>query len=200
MTNSRSEPSIGARIKATRRERGFRTTKDLADAMPGSKITPAILENIESGRKGDIDVSQLLNIARALCVPPSFLLAPLGTPDAQLDLPNLSSAFAAMTAAEFDSWLAAIPGSSYRSTSTAERLDIDQLNAYRELRSRQRALSRLETVRQIELDGTDPELSSAAATTARQIIATTDEISELTRYLESAGWQLEPDTPSNPSD
>ena len=45
--------------------------------------------------------------------PLSYLLAPLGEPDSAPDLPNLSEAFAGMTAIEFDSWLAAAKDGRY---------------------------------------------------------------------------------------
>ena len=45
--------------------------------------------------------------------PLSYLLAPLGEPDSAPDLPNLSEAFAVMTAIEFDSWLAAAKDGRY---------------------------------------------------------------------------------------
>ena len=50
MADFRTEIGIGARIKLARRERGFRSTRDLADAIAGGNITQAVLENIESGQ------------------------------------------------------------------------------------------------------------------------------------------------------
>ena len=63
----------------------------------------------------------LLNIAMALRVPLSYLLAPLGEPDRPLDLPNLSESFAGMTAIEFDAWLASAPDGRYQPESLEER-------------------------------------------------------------------------------
>lgn len=187
MADFRSETSIGARIKMARRERGYRTTRELADAVEGGKVTSAILENIESGRKADISVSQLLNIARALNVPPSFLLAPMGTPEAELDLPNLSADFQGMTAAEFDCWLSATPASSYRPRSAAERSDINLLGTLRELGMLQRELERLQIVLQVQLSSGSPELTSGTDDLRGRIHQTTEEAQRLVTLLTSAG-------------
>ncbi|WP_426518760.1 helix-turn-helix domain-containing protein [Diaminobutyricibacter sp. McL0618] len=187
MTDFRSEPSVGARIKLARRERGYRTTHDLADAMRGGKITSAILENIESGRKADISVSQLLNIARALDVPPSFLLAPIGSPNSTLDLPNLSDDFDGMSAAEFDCWLSATPASSYRPRLAAERADISILGTLRELGSLQRELKRLQIVLAAQSASGDPDLIDSNAETQTRIDRITEEAARLAGLLTSAG-------------
>jgi len=70
MADQRTAPTVGARIAAARKARGFKSTKDLADAIPGDSITGSILQNIEAGRKNDLAVAQLLNIAWALAVSP----------------------------------------------------------------------------------------------------------------------------------
>lgn len=170
-----------------RRERGYRTTRELADAVEGGKVTSAILENIESGRKADISVSQLLNIARALNVPPSFLLAPMGTPEAELDLPNLSADFQGMTAAEFDCWLSATPASFYRPRLASERTDINLLGTLRELGMLQRELERLQIVLQVQLSSGSPELVSGTDDLRGRIHQTTEEAQRLVTLLTSAG-------------
>ncbi|MBO1739809.1 helix-turn-helix domain-containing protein [Leifsonia sp. TF02-11] len=185
MTDYRSEASVGARIKLARRERGFRTTRDLAEAVPEGNITAAILENIESGRKADISVSQLLNIARALNVPPSYLLAPMGTPNSTLDLPNLSADFNGMTAAEFDCWLSATPGSSYRPRLAAERTDINILGTLRELGSLGRELERLQIV--LAVQSGDPDLADANTEVQQRIERTQAEARRLAGLLTSGG-------------
>ncbi|MGO4594836.1 helix-turn-helix domain-containing protein [Leifsonia sp. 2TAF2] len=187
MADFRSETSVGARIKMARRERGYRTTRELADAVEGGKVTSAILENIESGRKADISVSQLLNIARALNVPPSFLLAPMGTPEAELDLPNLSADFQGMTAAEFDCWLSATPASFYRPRLASERTDINLLGTLRELGMLQRELERLQIVLQVQLSSGSPELVSGTDDLRGRIHQTTEEAQRLVTLLTSAG-------------
>lgn len=192
MTDYRSESSIGARIKAARRQRGYRTARELATAMPGSNVTAATLENIESGRKVELTISQLLNIARALNIPPSFLLAPMGTPDAKLDLPNLDDSFTDMSAAEFDSWLTASPMGGYRSAVAAERTDIDQLNALRELQTVRREALRLRVVLQVQSEAGDPDLQTAAPVTESRLAAVLSEARHLEDLLQAAGWSVEP--------
>lgn len=160
MADFRSESGIGVRIRLARRERGYRTTADLANAIPGGNVTEAILENIESGRKADISVSQLLNIARGLGVPVSMLLAPIGTPGSNLDLPNLSDDFADMTAAEFDCWLSATPLSSYQPRLASERSDVATLNTLRELGTLRREIDRIRLVLDVGKGSGDADLVS----------------------------------------
>lgn len=190
MMDYRAEGSIGTRIKLARRQRGYRTTRELAAAVPGGKITSAILENIESGRKADISISQLLNIARALGVPPSMLLAPIGTPDSNLDLPNLSEDFDGMTAAEFDCWLSATPTSSYRPRLAAERVDIDLLNSLRELGSLRRELERLQIALDVGAASGDPDLIASNAEVKERRASATREIARIGGLLESAGLNM----------
>lgn len=189
MVDYRTEPTIGARIKAARRDRGYRTTRDLANAMTGSKITGPILDNIESGRKADLALSQLLNIAAALEIAPSYLLAPLGTPTAPVDLPNLSDAFTEMTVAEFDSWVGAVPYSSYRAATSAERIDLENLTTLRNLATLKRELARLDIVRTVSAD--DPDLANTLPDTDRRAKRVETEITAVEKYLASAGWNLQ---------
>jgi hypothetical protein len=155
--------------------------------MEGTGITAAVLENIESGRKANLDLSQVLNIARALDVPVVNLLAPMARPRDLVDIPNLSPSLANMTAGEFDSWLSAIPGADYGSTSAAERNERAELQALRDLQVAQRELHRLETVDELE----GPERPAALRATAEATItATTNRIRELRSYLRSAGWEV----------
>lgn len=187
MADFRAEPAIGARIKLARRERGYRTTRDLADAIPADNVTMAVLENIESGRKADLSVSQLLNIAKGLGVPPSMLLAPMANPDAELDLPNLSEDFAGMTAAEFDCWLSATPLSSYRPRLAAERGDVHLLNSLRELGTLRRELERLELVLEVQSTSGDPDLADSNDEIRGRIERLTREADRLAGLLASAG-------------
>lgn len=187
MTTLTTLDSVGARIKLARRQRGYRTTRELADAIPGGNVTAAILENIESGRKADISVSQLLNIARALGVPPSMLLASMSNPNSKLDLPNLSDAFDGMTAAEFDCWLSATPASSYRPSLAAERTDIDTLNTLRELGTLRRELERLHLVLQVQSASGDPDLVASNAEVLARIESITQEASRVSGLLATAG-------------
>ncbi|MGH1524229.1 helix-turn-helix transcriptional regulator [Leifsonia sp. L25] len=187
MADFRAETSIGVRIRLARRERGYRTTADLAEAIPGGNVTEAILENIESGRKADISISQLLNIARGLNVPVTMLLAPIGRPDATLDLANLSDDFTGMTAAKFDSWLSSTPASSYRPRLASERADIAILNSLRELGTLRRELDRLEIVLRTQDASGDPDLIATNAAVQKRIDRIAKEIADVAELLTSAG-------------
>jgi transcriptional regulator with XRE-family HTH domain len=187
MADFRLETNLGARIRLARRERGFRTTAELANAIPGGNVTESILENIESGRKADFSFSQLLNIARGLNVPLSMLLAPIGRPDSKLDLANLSEDFASMTAAEFDCWLSATPASSYRPRSAAEREDVATLNSLREFGTLSRELERLRIVLEVQAASGDPDLSEASSEIRDRINRLVQEASRVSTLLASSG-------------
>ena len=190
MADFRSETNVGARIRLARRERGYRTTADLAEAIPGGNVTEAILENIESGRKADISVSQLLNLARGLNVPISMLLSPIATPEAELDLPNLSDDFDGMSVAEFDCWLSATPTSSYRPRLAAERTDIGTLGLLRELGTLRREIDRLRIVRDVGKAAGDTDLRSESQIEG-QLKSVERELVRLTDLLTSAGIEAE---------
>lgn len=186
MGDFRSEQTLGARIQAARKSRGFRTTRELASAIDGGNVSEAIIENIEAGRKASLDVSQLLNIAMALGVAPSYLLAPLGRPGDGVDLPNLSRAFEGMSAIEFDSWLSNVPDSGYQPQSMDERNASAELQALREWASFTREIARLEVALDLEVaaSGGLAERTQARLTFAR------DEKTRLESYLSTAGWDL----------
>lgn len=163
----------------------MKSPKDLADAIVGGNVTSSIIENIEVGRKVNLDVSQLLNIAKALDVPPSYLLAPLGRPSAKVDLPNLSEALREMTAVEFDAWLSNVADGIYQPVTLAERSASQQLTALRELTAAQRELRRMEIATSLE-QGASP--SADRDRLAARADAIRIEVTHLTSYLESAGW------------
>lgn len=179
--------SLGARIKELRRERGFKSQKDLADAIPGGKVSAATIENIETGRKTTIDVSQLLNIAMALRVPPIYLLAPIRTPDATVDLPNLSNAFDGMTAVEFDAWLGSVEGGAYRSTTIEEHHSNAELQALRTLSALQSEISRFEAMLELQSEERDQQF---ARSTADRLEDASREAARLQALLRSAGWAI----------
>lgn len=181
MTGYSAEATIGDRIKAARRARGFRTTRELADAMPGSKISEHVLENIEAGRKTDLQVSALLSIARALHVPPAFLLAPLTHPSRTIDLPNLSSDVASMSVGEFDAWLAGESDGAYRSSDPSERSDLAELDAFRELQQLRRELDREGAISAVD----------ESPTSAGRRAYLEAQAAELTEFLTKAGWLLD---------
>jgi transcriptional regulator with XRE-family HTH domain len=98
------EESFGKRLAAWRRHRGFRTAAALAEeiAAQGGTVSEAVIQNLESGRKADPTVSQLLALTAALGVPPLALLAPLGNPVAHVQL--LGAPFGKLPAFQLDGW------------------------------------------------------------------------------------------------
>ncbi|MBG6056553.1 transcriptional regulator with XRE-family HTH domain [Salinibacterium sp. CAN_S4] len=186
MTNSGSAKAIGSRIQALRRARGMRTSKDLADAIGGT-MTVSIIENIELGRKANLDVSQLLNIAMALQVPPSYILAPMNDPSAELDLPGLSSAFDGMTAIEFDAWLASIDAAAYMSRTLPGRNSLVELNALREWHTLNAEIRRLHVMLQLEEEALPPPYDGR---TRERLQDAQRSISRLGPLLNAGGWDL----------
>lgn len=186
MTNYSAERSIGARIAAARRARGYRTTKELATVMTGTGITTAVLENIESGRRANLDISTVLNLAHTLRVPVSALLAPISRPDDLVDLPNLNERLAGMTAVQFDAWISGSTTGAYTAATADERNALAELNTLRELQTAKRELHRLEVLAQ--LTGDEPD--ELRRMTTDQIDAAQARIDSLTAYLRSAGWEI----------
>lgn len=174
--------------------RGFKSTKELAAAIPGDSVTGSILQNIEAGRKNDLAVAQLLNIAAALKLSPLFILAPLGSPHEHLDLPNISPAVAGMSVAEFDAWVSGLTDGSYRALSADELSERTQLEAFRELLAARRELRRLELRPRIDEWREAPTGSDDQAILDGdqfRIDDTKRRISQLEIYLGSAGWGVD---------
>ncbi|GAA1061638.1 helix-turn-helix domain-containing protein [Agromyces bracchium] len=191
MTDYRAEPSIGARIRAARRQRGYRTTRDLAEALTGTKITESVLENIESGRKADLTLGQFLSIAYALRIAPSYLLARMVEPDGPLDLQNLSDDLNALTASEFDAWLSGSSAGGHRPGSTIERQERHDLDLLRELAATQREITRQEVIHALDEDGRQHQTSSGSA--ASRLRALREREVDLAQLLESSGIRSQPD-------
>ena len=194
MADFRTATTVGARIAALRKARGFASTKALAEAIPGDSVTESILQNIEANRKNDLAVAQLLNIAAALRVSPLFILAPLGSPHEHLDLPNITPAVAEMSVAEFDAWVSGLTNGGYRAATADELSERNQLEALRELLAERRELHRLQVITDIERK--NPTTADGAPapewdTTELRIEEAKRRISQLEIYLGSAGWGVE---------
>jgi transcriptional regulator with XRE-family HTH domain len=191
MADFRTATTVGARIAALRKARGFASTKALAEAIPGDSVTESILQNIEANRKNDLAVAQLLNIAAALRVSPLFILAPLGSPHEHLDLPNITPAVAEMSVAEFDAWVSGLTSGVYRATTADELNERNQLEALRELLAERRLLRRLQATSDLNAEAPTPESATHAAewdTTPLRIEEAQRRIRQLEIYLGSAGW------------
>lgn len=96
---------IGQRIARYRKFVGIKTAKELAERIDNPKITVTVIQNIESGRKAELSVSQLLDISRGLGISPIFLLAPIGKPFEDVDIPEVGQSIAKMKVHEFESWI-----------------------------------------------------------------------------------------------
>lgn len=186
MTDFGTATTIGGRIQALRRARGMRTSKELADAIGGS-MTVSIIENIELGRKSNLDVAQLLSIAMALQVPPSYVLAPMNRPDAPLDLPGLSPAFDGMTAIEFDSWLASLENGAHNPTTLDGRTMRFELAALREWSVATAEIRRLTVMEELERAEGTGEYTRAAS---QRIEEARREADRLAAMLNAGGWTL----------
>ena len=194
MADFKTATTVGARIAALRKARGFASTKALAEAIPGDSVTESILQNIEANRKNDLAVAQLLNIAAALRVSPLFILAPLGSPHEHLDLPNITPAVAEMSVAEFDAWVSGLTNGGYRPVTADEMSERTQLEALRELLAERRALHRFETIMQVERElpaSAEGPPASVWDNTELRIEETKRRIRQLEIYLGSAGWGIE---------
>lgn len=188
MTDFRTAGSIGERIQAARKTRGL-SARELAEAI-GGVPTQSTIENIELGRKAAVDVVQLLNIAMALRVPLSYLLAPMGLPDSGLDLPGLSIEFASMTSSEFDAWLSSVPDGARLPTSIDERNAVSELQALRAWKAYVSEIVRLEAALRLQRvdsvvgdDGHQRPLETRLAEARR-------EAERLASFLHSAGWPI----------
>lgn len=186
MTDFRTADGIGARIKALRKLRGIGSARALADLIDHPNVTDAILQNIEAGRKVDLTISQLLNLALALGVPPSVLLAPIGRPQNSLDLSGLSSGFDGMTSAEFDGWMSGMLESAYVWKTAAEHSERAQLEALRTLLECVREKARLGVA--LGLEATRESGSPFIADTQKRLSTLDQRIDLLASFLESAGW------------
>jgi len=194
MADFRTATTVGARIAALRKARGFASAKALAEAIPGDSVTESILQNIEANRKNDLAVAQLLNIAAALRVSPLFILAPLGSPHEHLDLPNITPAVTEMSVAEFDAWVSGLTNGGYRPATADELSERSQLEALRELLAERRELHRLQVI--VDLEKEIPTTVDSAPTpewdtTELRIKEAKRRISQLEIYLGSAGWGVE---------
>ena len=173
----------------------MRTAADLAAAIPGGVVKESTIQNVEAGRKAELTVSQLLNIAFALRLPPAYLLAPLGNPDGKIDLAYLSDDLENMKVVEFENWLSGNVNGAYSVSSAAEHRDRNQLQALRELEVELRERKRLSQTFDLErgLAAKENFVEDSAALegeTEARLEETNRRLSRLVDYLESAGWNL----------
>ena len=191
MSDFRAERTLGERIKSLRKQRGIRSTNELADLTNGT-VSAWTLQNLESGRKQDLNVSSLLNLAMALRVAPGFLLAPMARPDEGLDLVGLIEPFDSMTVAQFDAWFSGLPDGAARSASGDDRNERNELQTLRELSSLSRERRRLVTMLSLESEANQSSTTTPGLidTTSKRLAETERHIQELSTYLTEAGWEM----------
>jgi transcriptional regulator with XRE-family HTH domain len=187
----RTERTLGARIQAARRNRGIKSTRELADLIGNESVSVNILQNIESGRMTNLSAAQLLNIAYALKVAPSFVLAPMGDREGASDLPGLSPGLASMPPNEFDAWLAGTDAGAYRPVNARELAERNELAAFRDLDGLLRERQRLRVLRRADTpeahnsdDPTEPDWNRVE----QRLSAIESQIAQTQQYLDGAGW------------
>lgn len=104
MTLDRPTSGFGERVRRIRKERGYVSAAAFADAIDNVEISEGVIKNIESGRKADISVAHLLEIAMALDTPPLALLFDTTKPDEPVDLPGLGAAWTELSNADAEYW------------------------------------------------------------------------------------------------
>jgi transcriptional regulator with XRE-family HTH domain len=104
MTLDRPTSGFGERVRRIRKERGYVSAAAFADAIDNAEISEGVIKNIESGRKADISVAHLLEIAMALDTPPLALLFDMTRPDEPVDLPGLGAAWLELSNADAEYW------------------------------------------------------------------------------------------------
>ncbi len=170
------------------------SARQLAAAI-GVAPTQSTIENIELGRKASIDVVQLLNIAMALKVPLSYLLAPMGALDRSLDLPGLSEDFSSMSVGEFDAWLSSGTEGARIPTTLEERNAVSELQALREWRAKSSEVARLETALELEQSSGIAENRPYPSSTEERLANARRDVGRLESFLRSAGWSFQTDNP-----
>lgn len=97
--------TIGDRVREVREQHGYRSARELADAIPNPRLSPKVISNIELGRKLDLTVVELLEIAHALGVSPQSLLVDQTRPYESTAIPGVSKQIAKMPTVDFLEWL-----------------------------------------------------------------------------------------------
>lgn len=97
---------MGRRIAKYRRFCGYATAADLARAIENPRITTATIANIESGRRADVSVMQLIEIASALGISPLLLLTDVFAPFAKPEIRGLTKDAAKANNSDLLNWFA----------------------------------------------------------------------------------------------
>ena len=176
-------------VRARGDSEGSMSARELAEAIRGIP-TQSTIQNIELGRKAAIDVVQILNIAMALKVPLSYLLAPMGAPNRGLDLVGLSDDFSSMSVLEFDAWLSGVPDGARIATSLEERNAVSELQALRAWTSKASEVARLEAALDTERSSETGKNFNPHRSTEDRLADARRESERLLSFLRAAGWPL----------
>lgn len=88
MATEREPSFVGRRLNAVRTALGM-SAAQLADLIPGDVVSKTVITNVESGRKRDLTVTELVLIAHALDVSPLILIVDPRAPWASVDVPGV---------------------------------------------------------------------------------------------------------------
>lgn len=106
----RPSHDIGSRVARYRKMAGL-SARELSDKL-GGEMSRGVIANIESGRKTDVTVDQLLALAWALDVPPAALALPVEQPNRMVAVVKGDTAMEAARASSLVNWFLAKPNSS----------------------------------------------------------------------------------------
>ena len=96
--------TIGDRVRELRARRGYRSARELAEAIPNRRLTAKVVSNIEVGRKLDLTVVELLELSRALRFSPQDLLVDYRRPYEPTAIPGVSEEIATMPTVDLLEW------------------------------------------------------------------------------------------------
>lgn len=99
---ARPSSGLGDRLARYRKMAGM-SAQDLSDNL-GGELSRSVIANIESGRKTDITVDQMLAIAWVLDIPPVALALPLHEPFRHVQIVRGKNAYHSTTAARLIDW------------------------------------------------------------------------------------------------
>lgn len=95
---------FGERIRRLRRAAGFSSRDELAEAIGNPSVSATVIKNIEAGRKADISIVHLFEIAFAIGVSPIVLLLDFSKPYQEARIVGLGPNFAGATNNDLDEW------------------------------------------------------------------------------------------------
>lgn len=88
MATERDPSLVGRRLHEVRTARGL-SASQLADRVAGRAVSKTVITNVESGRKRDLTVTELVLLADALQVSPLFLIVDPRHPWEKVDIPGI---------------------------------------------------------------------------------------------------------------